>query len=174
MYISQILTISLAAALAVHGQPVQKPKELAARSWGRLFHWPRRPPPFRPSITTMASSTDPPTNNNMGTGSPRLVMYQQTHHDPDGKPISLLPLITEKTGITHLYIAAIHLNGGANVTLNNHAPDDPRHDQLWLEVRQLQDAGVKVMGMLGGAAKGSFARLSGSQHHVRSINHYAP
>lgn len=99
---------------------------------------------------------------------PRLVLYQQTHHTPSGEPISILPLIQNNTGVTHLYIAAVHLNEPpGNITLNEHRPDDPRYDQLWREVRQLQEAGVKVMIMLGGAARGSFQRLDGSQAQVR-------
>lgn len=38
-------------------------------------------------------------------------------------------------------------------------PKDPRYVTLWAELRILQAAGVKVLGMLGGAAKGSFTRL---------------
>jgi hypothetical protein len=165
MYISQLLTFSL-ALLAVQAHTSTPAK----RSPGKFFEWfenllhqlfePKAPPP--PQLSTMPSQSPLAQPH-----SPRLVMYQQTHHDAAGKPISLLPLLTHKTGVTHVYIAAIHLNGGANVTLNDHAPGDGRHDVMWDEVRQLQDAGVKVMAMLGGAAKGSFERLSGSDESVR-------
>ena len=81
--------------------------------------------------------------------------------------MSLLPLVTESTdsiGVTHLIIAAIHLNDPpGNITLNNDAPDHSRHDSVWEEVAIFQDLGVKVLGMLGGAAKGSFQRLDGSE-----------
>jgi cyclin-dependent kinase len=102
---------------------------------------------------------------------PRLVLYQQTHHDGQtGNPISLIPLIDNKTGITHLYIAAIHLNDRPkNITLNDHSPEDSRYSQLWDEVKQLQSAGVKVMGMLGGAAKGSYQRLGHSVYLSDSL-----
>lgn len=43
---------------------------------------------------------------------PRIIVYHQTHHDPDtGEHISILPLIT-KPGIrlTHLILAAVHIN----------------------------------------------------------------
>ena len=80
--------------------------------------------------------------------------------------MSLLPLLTEGTdsiGITHLIIAAIHLNyPPGNTTLNNDPPDHPKHNPLWEEVAVFQDVGVKVLGMLGGAAKGSFQRLDGN------------
>jgi hypothetical protein len=115
-------------------------------------------------VLTMTSSTPkllPP-----GTG-PRLVVYHQTFHDPEGNYHSLLPLLTNNTGITHVIIAAIHLNNEpGHITLNDHRPDDKRFDQLWGEVSWLQGSGVKVLGMLGGAAKGSFESLSGDEESV--------
>ncbi|ENH99189.1 glycoside hydrolase family 18 protein [Bipolaris maydis ATCC 48331] len=120
--------------------------------------------------TVMASSAPkllPP-----GTG-PRLIVYHQTFHDSQGNYHSLLPLMTNNTGITHVIIAAIHLNEGAgNITLNDHRPDDTRYDQLWGEVNWLQGSGVKVLGMLGGAAKGSYERLSGDDESFEA--HYTP
>lgn len=102
------------------------------------------------------------------TTGPRLIVYHQTLHDPEGNYHSLLPLLTNNTGITHVIIAAIHLNDEpGNITLNDHHPDDKRHDQLWGEVKWLQGSGVKVLGMLGGAAKGSFEKLGGDDENVR-------
>lgn len=98
---------------------------------------------------------------------PRLVLYAQTHHDGAGKPISLLPLLTKNTGVTHVIVAAIHLNEGpGNITLNDDPPSAEKFNTLWGEVRWLQGTGVKVLGMLGGAAKGSFERLSGDEASV--------
>ena len=95
---------------------------------------------------------------------PRIVCYQQTYHH-NNDYISLLPLITNgPPAITHLILSAIHVNWDpSNLTLNDNRPDDPRYTQLWDEVTVLQDSGIKVMGMLGGAAKGSFARLDYSE-----------
>ena len=99
---------------------------------------------------------------------PRLIVYHQTIHDPQGNCNSLLPLLTNNTGVTHVIVAAIHLNDGpGNITLNDHRPDDKRYDQLWGEVSWLQGSGVKVLGMLGGAAKGTFERLGGDDESVR-------
>lgn len=96
-----------------------------------------------------------------GKSTPRLVLYQQTHHETKhGKEqsVSLLPLL--HTGISHVIVSAIHLNAPAaapiHITLNDHVDTDPRFDVLWTETRQLQEAGIKVMGMLGGAAQGSY------------------
>lgn len=99
---------------------------------------------------------------------PRLIVYHQTFHDSAGNYHSLLPLLTNNTGITHVIVAAIHLNDGpGNITLNDHKPDDDRYNQLWGEVKWLQGSGVKVLGMLGGAAQGSYERLGGSEENVR-------
>jgi hypothetical protein len=74
------------------------------------------------------------------------------------------PLLQNNTGITHIIIAAFHINEDPNkITLNDDPPEDSRHGSLWAEVPHLQQAGVKVMGMLGGAAPGSFKRLDGDQ-----------
>jgi len=105
------------------------------------------------------------------TQGPRLIVYHQTIHDHAGNCHSLLPLLTNNTGVTHIIVAAIHLNEGpGNITLNDHTPDDKRFEQLWGEVKWLQGSGVKVLGMLGGAAKGSFERLSGSDETVGPLS----
>ncbi|KAL8758726.1 MAG: hypothetical protein Q9199_001255 [Rusavskia elegans] len=97
---------------------------------------------------------------------PRVVIYHQTHYTRDGQYISLLPLLTEATdvvNVTHLILAAIHLNSPAgNIHLNERPPTDDLFIPLWEEIRILQDVGVKVLGMLGGAAQGSFQALDGT------------
>ncbi|KAL8848957.1 MAG: hypothetical protein Q9221_006051 [Calogaya cf. arnoldii] len=99
------------------------------------------------------------------THTPRVVIYHQTHYTRDGQYISLLPLLTEATdvvNITHLILAAIHLNSPTNIHLNERPPNDDLFIPLWEDIRVLQDVGVKVLGMLGGAAHGSFQRLDGT------------
>jgi hypothetical protein len=95
---------------------------------------------------------------------PRLIVYQQTHHQNE-QPISLMKLVD--SGLTHIYISAFHLNGIDNVTLNDHPSDHPRFTVLWGEVEVLRKSGIKILGMLGGAAQGSFQRLSGDNNTVR-------
>lgn len=92
-----------------------------------------------------------------------MILYHQTHHAPNnGPPVSLLPLTTNNTGVTHIILAAVHLNDGpGNITLNDDPPDAEKNNTLWAEVVWLQASGVKALGMLGGAAKGSFERLDG-------------
>ncbi|KAI1405712.1 glycoside hydrolase family 18 protein [Hypoxylon fuscum] len=96
---------------------------------------------------------------------PRIVVYHQTTHDPNGNLISILPLITKPgISVTHIIVAAIHINEDPNgLTLNDHPPSDPRFITTWAELRIAQASDVKVLGMLGGAAKGSFTRLDQDQ-----------
>ncbi|KAI7779991.1 hypothetical protein LA080_000100 [Diaporthe eres] len=108
---------------------------------------------------------------------PRIITYYQTHHTPDGKPISALPLLTQPgIRLTHLILAAIHINGDPDgITLNDHAPSHPRFHTLWAELRVLQASGVRVLGMLGGAAKGTFsADRLGSDDDAAFERYYRP
>ncbi|EAS31116.1 chitinase 3 [Coccidioides immitis RS] len=95
---------------------------------------------------------------------PRVICYYQTYYPNNGTDyISTLPLLTNDCGVSHIILAAIHINDEpGNITLNDHSPDDPRYVPLWAEMRVMQASGTKVMGMLGGAAKGSYQRLDGS------------
>lgn len=106
---------------------------------------------------------------------PRLILYYQTHHDGDtGNYISVLPLITKQgISLTHLILAAIHINEDPEkITVNDHHPSHTRFQTLWAELRILQASGVKVMGMLGGAAHGSYQRLDGSDEQFERF--YVP
>lgn len=111
-----------------------------------------------------------------GAKRPRVICYHQTHYNHNGQFVSALPLITEaedEVAITHLIIAAIHLNESpGNITLNADPLDDGKNDKLWEEVLVFQDVGVKVLGMLGGAAQGTFERLDGSNSQFEAF--YAP
>lgn len=89
---------------------------------------------------------------------PRLVIYYQTTHDDDGNPISMLPLITEQgIALTHLIVCSFHINAGSVIHLNDYPPDVPHFYTVWNETIIMQQAGVKVMGMVGGASPGSFS-----------------
>lgn len=94
---------------------------------------------------------------------PRLVLYAQTH-DHNGQRVSLLPLVTDQTGVTHLIVGCLHLHDTPGVLrLNDHDPNDARFDALWSEVKWLQGAGIKVLLMVGGASQGSYQKLAGDQ-----------
>ena len=103
-----------------------------------------------------------------GYSPPRSVMYVQTFRTTSGGKLSLLPIVEENTRATHVYLAATHINEDPNaITLNDNSPDDPMFDSVWSDVATLQQRGVKVMMMLGGAAAGSYPRLcSGSNGAV--------
>lgn len=91
--------------------------------------------------------------------SPRIVCYHQTQWNGD-QYVSMLPLSRGGRKTTHVIIAAIHLNNTpGDVTLNDDPWNAPKNVRVWQEVNLLQKDGVKVLGMLGGAAKGSFSRL---------------
>src|SRR5438034_426982 len=105
---------------------------------------------------------------------PRVICYCQTYFPNNGSHyVSMLPLLTRNCGVSHIILAAIHLNGSpGNITLNDDSPYDPRYAPLWAEVHVMQTMGVKVLGMLGGAAQGSFERLD--RHRLDSEDYYAP
>ncbi|ADD41711.1 glycosyl hydrolase family 18 protein [Stackebrandtia nassauensis] len=91
----------------------------------------------------------------------RLVVYYQTQYHGDAQEyVSPIPLADN--GATDIMVAAIHLNDASSqnpVTLNDHAPEDPRYDRMWEELKTVQDKGKNVLGMVGGAAPGTFQRL---------------
>ncbi|KAJ5134439.1 uncharacterized protein N7443_003940 [Penicillium atrosanguineum] len=85
----------------------------------------------------------------------------------------MLPLVENNTGTTHVILAAIHLNEEpGNITLNDDPADSPKFDPLWAEVPLVKQGGLKVMGMLGGAAQGSFRRLDGDSDQFE--RYYGP
>jgi hypothetical protein len=98
---------------------------------------------------------------------PRLVIYVQTFKTPDGKPLSLLPLLENETKVTHVILASMHLHKDPGIIkLNDYSFDSPHYDSIWHDVEILQNHGVKVMGLLGGAAKGTYTNLNGTEKEV--------
>lgn len=95
-----------------------------------------------------------------------IIVYHQTHYigPPPQEYVSLLPLLEECPGVTHVILAAIHINDNpAHLTLNDDLWSHEKNDFVWQEMQVLQSSGIKVLGMLGGAAKGSFRRLDGDR-----------
>ncbi|HZT13813.1 MAG TPA: hypothetical protein VFA29_13480 [Candidatus Baltobacteraceae bacterium] len=70
---------------------------------------------------------------------------------------------TGKPYVTDLIVAAFHLGYDGNnkpyIHLNDNIPQDPMFKVMWRECEALQDDGVTVRMMLGGAAQGSYADL---------------
>jgi chitinase len=102
-----------------------------------------------------------PRNESGSKSTRRIIFYHQTHYRDD-RYISIQPTILPGAGVTHVIVAAIHLNSPERITLNDDLYDSDKFIPLWDEVRQLQAAGIKVLGMLGGAAQGSYMKLDGS------------
>ncbi|KAJ7636101.1 endo-beta-N-acetylglucosaminidase [Mycena polygramma] len=98
-------------------------------------------------------------------GGHRVAMYYQTQYDNNLAPnsdfghyVSPLPLIAL---ITHLLLAAFHVNfDDVSVHLNDNVPEAPIFDQLWSDIALMQSNGIKVIGMLGGAAPGTYTCLT--------------
>ncbi|MEW2549699.1 glycosyl hydrolase family 18 protein [Streptomyces sp. NPDC047002] len=90
--------------------------------------------------------------------SKRVVVYYQTQFN-GGAYVSPRAMTDNNTGVTDVVVGAIHLNGDGSVALNDDSPDSARFDQMWSDLAAMQAKGVRVEGMVGGAAQGSFQRL---------------
>ncbi|WP_368496604.1 glycosyl hydrolase family 18 protein [Herbiconiux sp. A18JL235] len=89
-----------------------------------------------------------------------IVYYQKQFVDGStGAYISPLPLVTENTGVDVVNLAAVHMNPD-ELRLNDLLPNDPRFDTMWRELAEVQDAGVAVVGMIGGAQNDTWQSLS--------------
>ncbi|KJY01838.1 hypothetical protein TI39_contig278g00052 [Zymoseptoria brevis] len=105
----------------------------------------------------------------------RSVMYVQTFRTTSGGQFSLLPLVNQSTAVTHVYLAAFHINSApGDINLNDNPPSDAIYSTVWQEVAQLQARGVKVMMMLGGAAPGCYPRLCSGTNGAVNNDFYAP
>lgn len=92
----------------------------------------------------------------------RVAVYYQTQYDwsHNATYVSPLPLIGL---VTHLYLAAYHINSGRvgdSITLNDNRPSDSYYDQMWKDLAQVKASGIKIIGMLGGAAPGTYSSLT--------------
>jgi hypothetical protein len=114
-----------------------------------------------------AALPDPP-------ASKRVIYYDQTiYHGNSGNPanyVGLAPLAsspnlntnTQKPYVTDVIVGALHLgpqSDGTSLHLNDNPLDDAIFGPLWSETAALQNQGVSILAMLGGAARGSYANL---------------
>ncbi|EME44889.1 glycoside hydrolase family 18 protein [Dothistroma septosporum NZE10] len=110
-----------------------------------------------------------------GYNPPRSVIYVQTFKTTSGGKLSLLPIVQQNTRATHVYLASTHINADPNgITLNDNSPDDAVYDSVWSDAATLQQSGVKVMMMLGGAAPGSYPRLCSGSNGAVNDTYYTP
>ncbi|EMC93193.1 glycoside hydrolase family 18 protein [Baudoinia panamericana UAMH 10762] len=107
---------------------------------------------------------------------PRMVNYVQTFHDVNGNPLDLTQLLTQNTQITHVNLAALHVTGTVGeLNLNDNGINDTYWDTMWSNVTTLQNGGIKVLMMIGGAAQGSYKTLCGSSVPATvQMDYYGP
>lgn len=91
-------------------------------------------------------------------GGRHAAVYYQTQYDGD-RYVSPLELTANGAPVTDVLVGAFHLNSPEEVSLNDDPPDAAKFDQMWADLGALQGQGVQVLGMVGGAAQGSFQRL---------------
>lgn len=88
----------------------------------------------------------------------RVVTYYQTQYN-GSQYVSPLGLTTNNTRVSDIIVAAFHLDSPTVVHLNDDPPSAARFTQMWADLASMQTKGVRVLGMVGGAAQGSFQRL---------------
>jgi len=81
----------------------------------------------------------------------RVIYYYQSF-------VGLQQLINTPQYTTHLNLGAIHFgsddNNNSYIHLNNDSPYDDMYNDLWKEIKQVQDLNIKVNLMIGGAGGG--------------------
>ena len=120
-------------------------------------------------VAALPASSEPAIKLRQASGQ-RLIAYVQTFQTSENQPVRLLPLLTKQTGVTHVIFASLHINGPNNITLNEKPVNDSMFDQAWSDAKQLQVAGIKVMALLGGSAKGTYQRLGSDYDSVRDCS----
>jgi hypothetical protein len=110
----------------------------------------------QPAIASAAAVTDPV---------PRNVIYSanlytsEPNATSNGTQLSILPLIQNPTKITHVILFTFDIKANGTVTFGGPPLDTGYADFIWPQVKQVQQAGVKVMGCLGGATGTVWQRL---------------
>ncbi len=85
-------------------------------------------------------------------------VYYQTQFDGD-RYVSPKSLTDNGAPVTDVLVGALHLNSPTDVRLNDDPPGDGKFSRMWSDLAAMQGSGVRVIGMVGGAAPGSFERL---------------
>ncbi|MCC9310306.1 chitinase [Kitasatospora sp. RB6PN24] len=110
------------------------------------------------AATPAGARPAPPDHSRPATPAHHVVAYYQTQYD-NGGYVSPLPL---RGAATDVDVAAFHLNAGSTITLNDDPPSAAKYNRMWQDLAALQQSGLKVEAMLGGAARGSYADLHDS------------
>lgn len=112
-------------------------------------------------VTSTPTTMPPPHQPVAVPASRRVIVYYQKHYQDDRTRtgyISPLPLLTQNTGVDVVNLAAIHMNKDV-LNLNDDLPSDPMYDRMWAELHQMQDDGIAVVGMIGGAVNDTWPNL---------------
>lgn len=91
-------------------------------------------------------------------GGRHAAVYYQSQYNGD-EYVSPLALTDNGAPVTDVIVGAFHLNSPDDVRLNDDPPSDGKYSQMWSDLAAVQGKGVHVLGMIGGAAPGSFQRL---------------
>ena len=98
--------------------------------------------------------------------SKRIIYYYQTFS-------TLRPILDHPTccGVTHIHLSAFHFgtnkDGSPYIHMNNYPPQDKQFVDVWKEIEEAHNKGIKIVLMLGGAG-GAFEVLF-SNYIVYSI-----
>ncbi|KZZ95064.1 chitinase 3 [Ascosphaera apis ARSEF 7405] len=105
---------------------------------------------------------------------PRIILYHQTIYKNNGEDyVDLEFVFRANPGLTHLIIAAVHINEDPKkITLNDDPFDADKYVRFWVQLEDVRTSGVRVMAMIGGAAQGTFERLDGPDREFE--RYYAP
>ncbi|SDD73813.1 glycosyl hydrolase family 18 protein [Actinokineospora iranica] len=91
----------------------------------------------------------------------RVIAFYQTQFVAGSQGKVYVSPLKLKGKATHIEVAALHLNDGGKVTLNDDPPSDAKYDQMWKDLAKLRQGpdAAKVIMLLGGAAQGTYKRL---------------
>ena len=85
----------------------------------------------------------------------RIIYYYQTF-------TSLKPLLLKNTVVTHIHLSSIHFGKNPDNTpyihLNDHPPNDKIFNNMWNDIKNANNLGIKIILMVGGAG-GAFQTL---------------
>jgi hypothetical protein len=85
----------------------------------------------------------------------RIIYYYQTF-------TTLQPVLNDPKNVTHIHLSSIHFgvnpDNSPYIHLNDHSPSDPKFNNVWKELNDARDSGIKIVLMVGGAG-GAFSNL---------------
>ena len=93
----------------------------------------------------------------------KIIYYYQTF-------VGLDKILNDpKTVVTHIHLSSIHFglddNAKPYIHLNDNDPDDPKFNDLWDELREAKNKGIKIVLMVGGAG-GAYGTLFGKKYTI--------